>query len=114
MAFGCGDKEQIELQVTDYMFTSIQPPKFTNTITEIHHLLDLERSGSQVRLSSKSLTYLSTMINMAYQVLAKLREECLGLVVSNTGVDDHILAFLPVDGGGNAVFIADLKGCGSG
>lgn len=47
-------------------------------------------------------------------MLAKLREQCLSLVVINTGVDDHIFAFLPVNGRGNAVFIADLKGCGRG
>ena len=47
-------------------------------------------------------------------MLAKLREQCLGFLVSNTRMDDDILALLPVDGGGNTVFIADLKGCGNG
>ena len=39
------------------------------------------------------------------------REEDLSLVVADRRMDDHILALVPVDGGGDAVLVTDLKGC---
>ena len=37
------------------------------------------------------------------------REEGLGFLIANGGVDDDIVALLPVDGGGDAVLVTDLK-----
>ena len=38
-----------------------------------------------------------------------LREEVLGLLGGDRGVDNDIVALLPVDGGGDTVLITDLK-----
>ena len=37
------------------------------------------------------------------------REEGLGLLVGDRGVDDDIVTLLPVDGGRDLVLITDLK-----
>ena len=42
-------------------------------------------------------------------MLLELREERLRLVVRDTGVDDNVVTLLPVDGGGNAVLVAELE-----
>ena len=56
-------------------------------------ILDLERGRPQV-----------------WQVNGVLREEGLGLLVVDRGVDDDIVSLLPVDGGGDAVLVTGLKG----
>jgi len=38
-----------------------------------------------------------------------LREEVLGLLSADRGVDDDILTLLPIDGGRDAVLVTDLK-----
>ena len=40
----------------------------------------------------------------------ELREEGFGFLVGNGWVDDDIVTLLPVDGGSNAVLVADLEG----
>ena len=37
------------------------------------------------------------------------REEGLGLIVGDGGVDDDVLALVPVDGGGDAVLVTKLE-----
>jgi hypothetical protein len=39
-----------------------------------------------------------------------LREELLSLIVLDAGVDDNIISWDPVDGCGDAVLVAGLKG----
>jgi hypothetical protein len=55
-------------------------------------ILDLEGGRPQVR-----------------QVNGVLGEEGFGLVVADGGVDDDIVALLPVDGGGDAVPVTGLE-----
>ena len=38
-----------------------------------------------------------------------VREEGRSLLVGDGGVDDNIVALLPVDGGGDAVLVTELK-----
>lgn len=45
---------------------------------------------------------------MAHQVLLELWEERLGLLICNGGVDDDIVALLPVDGCGDLVLVTEL------
>jgi hypothetical protein len=39
----------------------------------------------------------------------EFREQCFGLLVGDGRVNDHVISFLPVYGGGDAMFITDLK-----
>jgi hypothetical protein len=39
-----------------------------------------------------------------------LREQSLGLLILDAGVDDNIVTRNPVDGGGDTVLVANLKG----
>lgn len=55
-------------------------------------ILNLEGGGPQV-----------------WEVNGVLGEEGLGLIGGDRGVDNNIVALLPVDGGGDTVLITDLK-----
>jgi hypothetical protein len=39
-----------------------------------------------------------------------VREQGLSLLIIDTGMNDDVLALLPVNGGGNLVFVTSLKG----
>jgi hypothetical protein len=44
-----------------------------------------------------------------HEMLAKLREQSLCLVVGHARVDDNIFTLLPVNGGSDAMFVASLE-----
>jgi hypothetical protein len=44
-------------------------------------------------------------------MLAILREQSLCLIIGHSGVDDNIFTLLPVNGGSDAIFVANLESC---
>ena len=40
-----------------------------------------------------------------------IREQSLCLIVGHAGVDDNIFTLLPVNGGSDAMFVANLESC---
>ena len=50
------------------------------------------------------------MSGWAHQVLGVVGEKLLRVLVVNTGMDDDIVALLPVYGGGDLVLVAQLQG----
>lgn len=50
------------------------------------------------------------VISLSDLMYSKLREESLGFFVGHGRVNDYIVAFLPVDRGGNSMLITDLEG----
>ena len=59
--------------------------------------------------TNKIILHLEGGRPQVWQVNGVFREERLGLLVGDRGVDDDIVALLPVDGGGDAVLVTELK-----
>ena len=77
-------------------------------------LLYLQGRRSQVRLRKEVLNYgvgVACRKHTTYLVNGELREQRLCLLVGNGGVNDNIVALLPVNRRSNTVLVTNLQGC---
>ena len=77
-------------------------------------LVDLEGGGPEIGLMKSWRQFIETdslQLDIAtYEVLSELREQGLRLIVRDSGVDDDIITFVPINGRRHAVFVSGLQG----